>query len=53
MYRSIGESFEHTEILDEETVSEFAHLIGDLNPLHHDRPAAEATRKRGTELFFQ
>ena len=47
MYASIGESFEHTEMIDEETVSEFAHLIGDLNPLHHDRPAAEASRFGG------
>lgn len=47
MYANIGESFEHTEIIDEETVSEFAHLIGDLNPLHHDRPAAEASRFGG------
>ena len=47
MYARIGESFEHTEIIDEETISEFAHLIGDLNPLHHDRLAAEASRFGG------
>ncbi|MCG6881894.1 MAG: MaoC family dehydratase [Deltaproteobacteria bacterium] len=47
MYARIGEIFEHTEIMDEETISEFAHLIGDLNPLHHDRPAAEASRFGG------
>lgn len=47
MYAHIGESFEHTETLDEETISAFAHLIGDLNPLHHDRVAAEASRFGG------
>ena len=47
MYASIGESFEHTEIIDEETISGFAHLIGDLNPLHHDGPAAQASRFGG------
>ena len=47
MYAYIGESFEHTETLDEETISAFARLIGDLNPLHHDRVAAEASRFGG------
>jgi acyl dehydratase len=47
MYARIGESFEHTETLDEETISAFAHLIGDLNPLHHDRLAAAASRFGG------
>lgn len=47
MYAHIGESFEHTETLDEETISAFARLIGDLNPLHHDRVAAEASRFGG------
>jgi acyl dehydratase len=47
MYAHIGESFEHTETLDEETISAFACLIGDLNPLHHDRVAAEASRFGG------
>jgi acyl dehydratase len=47
MYARIGESFEHTETLDEETISAFAHLIGDLNPLHHDRMAASASRFGG------
>jgi len=32
MYARIGESFEHTETLDEESISAFAHSIGDLNP---------------------
>jgi acyl dehydratase len=47
MYARIGESFEHTETLDEETISEFARSIGDLNPLHHDRVAAAASRFGG------
>ena len=47
MYARIGESFEHTETLNEETISAFAHLIGDLNPLHHDRMAAAASRFGG------
>jgi acyl dehydratase len=47
MYAHIGESFEHAETLDEETISAFARLIGDLNPLHHDRVAAEASRFGG------
>lgn len=47
MYAHIGESFEHTETLDEETISAFAHLIGDLNPLHHDRMVATASRFGG------
>ncbi len=47
MYARIGESFEHTETLDEETISAFAHLIGDLNPLHHDRMAATSSRFGG------
>jgi len=47
MYARISENFEHTEIMNEETISEFARLIGDLNPLHHDRPAAEASRFGG------
>ena len=47
MYAHIGESFEHTEILDEESISTFARSIGDLNPLHHNRLAAEASRFKG------
>ena len=47
MYARIGESFEHTETLSEETISAFAHLIGDLNSLHHDRMAATASRFGG------
>jgi len=47
MYAHIGESFEHTETLNEETISAFARSIGDLNPLHHDRVAAEASRFGG------
>jgi acyl dehydratase len=47
MYARIGESFEHMETLDEETISAFARSIGDLNPLHHDRMAAEASRFGG------
>jgi acyl dehydratase len=47
MHAHIGESFEHTETMDEETISAFAHLIGDLNPLHHDRVAAAASRFGG------
>lgn len=47
MYAHIGESFEHTETLDKETISDFARLIGDLNPLHHDRLAAGASRFGG------
>jgi 3-hydroxybutyryl-CoA dehydratase len=47
MYAHVGESFEYTETLDEETISAFARSIGDLNPLHHDRLAAEASRFRG------
>lgn len=47
MYARVGETFEHTEILDEETISTFAHLIGDLNPLHHDRLAASTSRFGG------
>ena len=47
MYARIGESFEHSETMDEKTISAFAHLIGDLNPLHHDRVAAAASRFGG------
>jgi len=47
MYARIGESFQHTVTIDEETISAFAHLVGDLNPLHHDRPAAAASRFGG------
>ena len=47
MYAHKGESFEHTETLDEETISAFARSIGDLNPLHHDRLAAGASRFGG------
>ncbi len=47
MYARIGESFEHTETLDEETISAFAHMIGDLNPLHHNRMAAASSRFGG------
>jgi len=47
MYARIGESFEHTETLNEETISAFARSIGDLNPLHHDRLAAGASRFGG------
>jgi len=47
MYARIGESFERTEALDEETISAFARSIGDLNPLHHDRLAAGASRFGG------
>ncbi len=47
MYARIGETFEHTGTLDEETISAFAHLIGDLNPLHHDRLAAATSRFGG------
>jgi len=47
MYARIGENFEQTETIDEETISAFAHLVGDLNPLHHDRLAAAASRFGG------
>lgn len=47
MYARIGESFEHTETIDEEAISAFAHMIGDLNPLHHDGMAAAASRFGG------
>lgn len=47
MYARTGESFEHSETMDEETISAFAHLIGDLNPLHHDKQTAEASRFGG------
>jgi 3-hydroxybutyryl-CoA dehydratase len=47
MYARIGQSFEHIETIDEETISAFARLIGDLNPLHHDRLADAASRFGG------
>ena len=47
MYASIGENFEHTETIDEETISAFARLIGDFNLLHHDRLVASASRFGG------
>jgi acyl dehydratase len=47
MYAQIGERFEHTETIDEETIGAFARLIGDHNPLHHDRLAAAASRFGG------
>jgi len=47
MYARIGECFEYAETLDEKMISEFAHSTGDLNPLHHDRLAAETSRFRG------
>ena len=47
MYAHIGESFEHIQTLDEETISAFAHSIGDSNPLHHDPQAAGASRFGG------
>jgi acyl dehydratase len=47
MSAEIGESFEHTETLNEESISAFARSIGDLNPLHHDRVAAGASRFGG------
>jgi acyl dehydratase len=47
MHARIGESFEHTETMDAKTISAFAHLIGDLNPLHHDKQAAGASRFGG------
>jgi len=47
VFAKTGEIFEHTKILDVETISAFARSIGDLNPLHHDRQAAEASRFKG------
>lgn len=47
MYANIGDSFEHTETLDQDKIADFAKSIGDFNPLHHDMAAAGLSRFGG------
>lgn len=44
---TIGESFTKTFVFDSEGITAFATMAGDLNPLHHDREIAEASRFKG------
>lgn len=39
-----GFTFEETITLTEEDISTFAKLCGDMNPLHHDKEEAKASR---------
>jgi acyl dehydratase len=41
---TIGESFTKTFVFDSEGITTFATTAGDMNPLHHDREIAEASR---------
>ncbi|MCK9917492.1 MaoC family dehydratase [Microbacteriaceae bacterium K1510] len=41
---TIGESFTKTFVFDSEGITTFATMAGDMNPLHHDREIAEASR---------
>jgi acyl dehydratase len=40
----IGESFTKTYIFDSVGIAAYATMAGDMNPLHHDRMIAEASR---------
>lgn len=41
---AIGESFTKTFVFDSEGITAFAAMAGDMNPLHHDKTVAEASR---------
>ena len=43
----VGERFSRTVLLTPEAIHEFALAAGDLNPLHHDKMFAEASRFGG------
>jgi acyl dehydratase len=44
---AIGDRFEKTFFFSAEEISQFATLLGDTNPLHHDAEYANASRFRG------
>ncbi|HEY1602414.1 MAG TPA: MaoC family dehydratase [Pirellulales bacterium] len=47
MYAQVGECFEQTIQLNIKSVSEFARLCGDFNPLHSDPVVAARSRFQG------
>jgi acyl dehydratase len=44
---AVGEGFSRTFTFDVKTVKEFAILVGDMSPLHHDEEFAKTTRFGG------
>lgn len=43
----VGQRFSRDVTVDEESIREFARLVGDENPLHHDKELASLTRFGG------
>ncbi len=46
-FAQIGETFERTLTIDEDSIRAFAATCGDFNPLHHDAAFAQRTRFGG------
>ena len=47
MQCEVGQRISREVTFDEESIREFARLVGDENPLHHDKELAARTRFRG------
>lgn len=43
----VGETFTRSIVFDAESIQAFATMAGDMNPLHHDIQAAQASRFKG------